>query len=97
MKVAVLIAPLLFNLPAIADDTLGCGSKIVHTGMSTEEVKRYCGNPSLTAVEEQDVHAGARVIGNSTRLKNCAVADQGTRFRTIGLGFCLGHSSGARS
>jgi hypothetical protein len=33
--------------------------------MTMEEVKKYCGNPSSTAIEEQDVHAGPRVVGKT--------------------------------
>ncbi len=46
-------------------DTLRCGSKIVDTGMSMTEVKKYCGNPSSTSIEEHDVHAGPRVVGKT--------------------------------
>ncbi len=46
-------------------DTLRCGSKIVQTGMSMAEVKKYCGNPSSTSIEEHDVHAGPRVVGKT--------------------------------
>ena len=65
MKVVILITLLFFTFPASADDTLRCGSKIVQTGMTMEEVKKYCGNPSSTAIEEQDVHAGPRVVGKT--------------------------------
>jgi hypothetical protein len=50
---------------AIADDTLRCGSKIVRTGMTMTEVKKYCGNPSSTSIEVQNVHAGPRVVGTT--------------------------------
>lgn len=50
--------------PAFAD-TLRCGSKIVDTGMSMAEVKKYCGSPSSTSVEEQDVRSGPRVVGTT--------------------------------
>ena len=46
-------------------DTLHCGSKIVDTGMSMAEVKKYCGNPSSTSIEEHDVRAGPRVVGKT--------------------------------
>jgi len=46
-------------------DTLRCGSKIVQTGMTMTEVKKYCGNPSSTSIEEHDVHAGPRVVGKT--------------------------------
>ncbi len=50
--------------PAFAD-TLRCGSKIVETGMSMDEVKKYCGSPSATSVEERDVRSGNRVVGTT--------------------------------
>ncbi len=46
-------------------DTLRCGSKIVQTGMTMAEVKKYCGNPSSTSIEVHDVHAGPRVVGKT--------------------------------
>lgn len=46
-------------------DTLRCGSKIVKTSMTMTEVKKYCGNPSSTSIEEHDVHAGPRVVGKT--------------------------------
>ncbi len=65
MRVALTTALLLMTLPAATDDTLRCGSKIVKTGMTMTEVKKYCGNPSSTSIEEQDVHAGPRVVGTT--------------------------------
>jgi hypothetical protein len=65
MKVALTTALLLMTLPAAADDTLRCGSKIVRIGMTMTEVKKYCGNPSSTSIEEQAVHAGPRVVGTT--------------------------------
>jgi hypothetical protein len=50
--------------PAFAE-TLRCGSKIVDTGMSMAEVKKYCGQPSSTKVEEHDVRSGNRVVGTT--------------------------------
>ena len=46
-------------------DTLRCGSKIVDTGMSMAEGKKYCGNPWATYIAEQDVRAGPRVVGKT--------------------------------
>ena len=65
MRVTLTTALLLKTMPATADDTLRCGSKIVKTGMTMTEVKKYCGNPSSTSIEEQDVHAGPRVVGTT--------------------------------
>ena len=50
--------------PAFAD-TLRCGSKIVQTGMTMTEVKKYCGQPSSTSVEDRDVRSGNRVVGTT--------------------------------
>lgn len=33
--------------------------------MSMEEVKKYCGSPSSSSMEEQDVRSGNRVIGKT--------------------------------
>ena len=65
MRTVILIAILSITLPVSAEDTLRCGSKIVQTGMTMEEVKKYCGNPSSTSIEEQNVHAGPRVVGTT--------------------------------
>ena len=65
MRVALTTAFLLMTLSAAADDTLRCGSKIVRIGMTMTEVKKYCGNPSSTSIEEHDVHAGPRVVGKT--------------------------------
>lgn len=55
---------LIFAMPANAE-TLRCGSKIVDTGMSMDEVKKHCGNPSSSSIEEQDVRSGNRVVGKT--------------------------------
>ncbi len=60
----ILLIALLWAATSNAD-TLRCGSKIVDTGMSMAEVKKYCGNPSSTSIEEQDVRAGPRVVGKT--------------------------------
>ncbi len=65
MKIIVLTALLFIAMPANAEDTLRCGNKIVRTGMTMAEVKKFCGNPSSTAVEEHDVRAGPRVVGKT--------------------------------
>jgi hypothetical protein len=48
-----------------ATETLRCGNKIVQTGMTMEEVENYCGKPSTSTVEVQDVRSGNRVIGTT--------------------------------
>ena len=62
----IFISTILFlAASALAEDTLRCGSKIVQTGMTMEEVKKYCGNPSSTSIEVQDVRSGPRVVGKT--------------------------------
>ena len=65
MRAALVTAILIAALPAVAEDTLRCGSKIVRTGMTMADVKKYCGNPTSTAVEVQNVRAGRRVVGTT--------------------------------
>ena len=63
-RILALAAFLLFGTSANAE-SLRCGSKIVDVGMSMDEVRKYCGKPSSTAVEEHDVRAGNRVVGKT--------------------------------
>ena len=60
-----LIMLLLFFSATVgaAQETLRCGSKIVKTGMSMEEVLKYCGEPTSKEIEEHDVRSGNRVTG----------------------------------
>lgn len=52
--------------PAAAGaDTLRCGSKIVSTGMSMGEVRKYCGEPTSQRIEEIPVRSGGRVTGTT--------------------------------
>jgi hypothetical protein len=51
--------------PALADDSLRCGSKLVRIGMSMEDVQEYCGSPSSSSIENQNVHSGNRVVGTT--------------------------------
>jgi hypothetical protein len=44
-------------------DTVRCGSKIVKTGMSMDEVRQHCGEPTTKETEEQPVRSGNRVTG----------------------------------
>jgi len=50
---------------AASGDTLRCGSKIVSTGMSMDEVRKYCGEPTSQRVEEIPVRSGGRVTGTT--------------------------------
>jgi len=62
-----MIAMLMFaSFPATAaGDTLRCGSKIVNTGMSMDEVRKYCGEPTAQKVEEIPVRSGGHVTGTT--------------------------------
>ena len=63
-RILALAAFLLIGTSANAE-SLRCGSKIVDVGMSMDEVRKYCGTPSSTEVEEHDVRAGNRVVGKT--------------------------------
>ena len=63
-RILALVAFLLMGTSATAE-TLRCGSKIIDVGMTMDEVRKYCGKPSSTAVEEHDVRAGNRVVGKT--------------------------------
>ena len=66
MKRLAIISLLTFLGSAAAmGDTLRCGSKIVETGMTQAEIKKYCGKPSATEIEEHDVRSGNRVVGKT--------------------------------
>lgn len=64
---AFIMALLLINPgPAVAiGETLRCGSKIVTVGMSMEEVRKFCGEPTSRRVEEIPVRSGRRVTGTT--------------------------------
>jgi len=63
-KIAILFTLLLIGTHVKAE-TLRCGSKIVDTGMTMDEVRKYCGKPSSTEIEEHDVRAVNRVVGKT--------------------------------
>lgn len=65
MRSAIICILLLLAISAAADGTLRCGNKIVRTGMTMDDVKKYCGDPSSTSIEEQDVRSGPRVVGKT--------------------------------
>jgi hypothetical protein len=60
-----LMVSVLIATPVAAQETLRCGSKIVSVGMTSDEVKKYCGSPSSRKVEEHDVRSGNRVVGKT--------------------------------
>ena len=63
-KALVLTGLIMFASSASAE-TLRCGSKIVNVGMTMDDVRKYCGKPSSTSVEEHDVRSGNRVVGKT--------------------------------
>jgi hypothetical protein len=46
------------------NESLRCGSKLVKAGMSTKEVRKYCGQPAEASSEERPVRSGNRVLGS---------------------------------
>lgn len=70
MNTATLVFVTLLSLAVIdpafaARDTLRCGSKIVTTGMTMDEVLKFCGEPQAREVEEVPVRSGNRVTGTT--------------------------------
>lgn len=61
----LLVLTILFFSGASSAESLRCGNKIVDTGMSMDDVKKYCGNPTTSSIEEQDVRSGNRVVGKT--------------------------------
>lgn len=65
-KFMLIVLLLIFSgIISAAQDTLRCGSKIVKTGMSMDEVLKFCGEPSRQEIEEHDVRSGNRVTGTT--------------------------------
>ena len=50
-----------------AGETLRCGSKIVKTGMTMDEVRKHCGEPTTIEIVEVDVRSGNRVTGTTNQ------------------------------
>jgi hypothetical protein len=48
-----------------AGETLRCGGKIVKAGMTMDEVRGYCGEPTSSSVEQVPVRSGNRVTGTT--------------------------------
>lgn len=46
------------------NESLRCGSKLVTTGMSTEQVRGYCGAPTNESEEQRPIRSGSRVLGS---------------------------------
>ncbi|MEJ2514358.1 MAG: DUF2845 domain-containing protein [Gammaproteobacteria bacterium] len=49
----------------VADGAFRCGNKIIEVGMSVEEVRRHCGEPTSSRTEERAVHSGNRIVGKT--------------------------------
>jgi len=62
---AVTIILSVFCISNAAADSFRCGGKIVRSGMSMDEVRSACGQPSSSDVEEHDVRSGNRVVGKT--------------------------------
>lgn len=60
----LLLGLLLYSHIGYAE-SLRCGSKIVDIGINMDDVKKYCGSPSSSSIEEQDVRSGNRVVGTT--------------------------------
>lgn len=65
-SVARILAPWLLAglaVPALADDSFVCGSRIVELGATQAEVLAQCGAPTSKDVQEEDVRSGNRKVG----------------------------------
>ena len=65
-RLTVLLCLLLAAIGAAdaRNESLRCGSKLVKPGMSIDEVRRYCGEPTEATSEERPVRSGNRVLGS---------------------------------
>jgi hypothetical protein len=51
---------------AVADDDFRCGTRIITTGMTQDQVLEACGKPSAKDAEDVDVRSGKQVVGRTT-------------------------------
>ncbi len=51
---------------ALADGDFRCGSRIITTGMTQDQVIDACGEPATKDVEDVDVRSGNQVIGRTS-------------------------------
>ncbi len=65
-RVLALTACLATAAPAVADDSLRCGSKLIVTGMTQAEVLQHCGPPLSKSEEKLPVRSGNQVVGETT-------------------------------
>jgi hypothetical protein len=45
-RLPIVLAALAFAVPAVADDTMRCGSRLVSTGDGKDKVRTLCGEPT---------------------------------------------------
>jgi hypothetical protein len=62
--ITALVVALAFTNLSFAE-SLRCGNKLVDPGTTMEQVRQFCGKPSSSSVEEQDVRSGNRVVGKT--------------------------------
>lgn len=68
MKILILcISFFMFLLSgsAIADESINCRGKIIDRGMTMEEVRKHCGKPDYSSVDDQAVHQGNKIRGTT--------------------------------
>ena len=64
LRIVIAVLLLTFAVSdAAAQSSFRCGGKIVRTGMSMDEVRKACGSPTSSEIEQHDVRAGNRVVG----------------------------------
>jgi len=61
----IAVLHLLFSGSALAEDTLHCRGKIIDVGMKMEDVRKHCGAPDHSSVDNQAVHYGNRISGTT--------------------------------
>jgi hypothetical protein len=61
----LVVLHLLLSGIALAEDSLSCRSKIIDIGMTMEDVRKHCGAPDYSSIDNQAVHAGNRTTGTT--------------------------------
>lgn len=66
-KISYIVATISLLLAGVvsAQESLHCKGKIIDVGMSMEVVRKHCGNPDSSSVDNQAVHAGSHVSGTT--------------------------------
>jgi hypothetical protein len=80
--IAALLVALASAGIAHAEETLRCGSKIVRVGMTSDEVRKYCGAPTNTEVEDHDVRAGTGLHATTAATTTTSSTNAQTRTPT---------------